>query len=132
MLAFSESFARLDQVLKPGSPLLLKVRVQIEEAGTRLSLQEARRLEGLPECLTANEFRVRLQLRTVTEDTLDGLEDALSGSPGNCQVVFELCAPDGSVAVLQAQQHVKVTAGLVEAVRELCGDQAIQMAAGEE
>jgi len=45
LLAFPESFARLEQVLKPGNPLLLKVRVQVEEAGTRLSLQEARRLE---------------------------------------------------------------------------------------
>ena len=46
-LAFPESFARLSNVLKPGTPLLLKVKVQIEEAGTRLSLQEARKLEAL-------------------------------------------------------------------------------------
>src|SRR5258708_17353030 len=45
MLAFPESFARLEPVLIPSNPLLLKVRVQVEEAGTRLSLQEARRLE---------------------------------------------------------------------------------------
>ena len=130
MLAFPESFARLDQILKPGSPLLLKVRVQIEEAGTRLSLQEARRLEELPERSIANEFRVRLQLQSLTEDTLDRLEDVLSVSPGNCQVVFELCAPDGSVALLEAQQRVKVTPELVDAVRELCGEQAAEMAAG--
>jgi DNA polymerase III subunit alpha len=130
MLAFPESFARLDQILKPGSPLLLKVRVQIEEAGTRLSLQEARRLEELPERSIANEFRVRLQLQSLTEDTLDRLEDVLSVSPGNCPVVFDLCAPDGSVALLEAQQRVKVTPELVDAVRELCGEQAAEMAAG--
>src|SRR5258708_36226966 len=49
LLAFTESFARLKAVLKPGNPLLLKVRVQVEEAGNRLSLQEARRLEERPE-----------------------------------------------------------------------------------
>jgi len=38
LLAFPESFAKHKQILKPGAPLLLKVRVQIEEAGTRLSL----------------------------------------------------------------------------------------------
>src|SRR6202045_2079570 len=38
LLAFPESFAKLENVLKPGTPLLLKARVQIEEAGTRLSL----------------------------------------------------------------------------------------------
>src|SRR5260370_4262311 len=45
LLAFPESFARLDQVLKPGNPLLLKVPAQQEEHATRLSLHEARRLE---------------------------------------------------------------------------------------
>src|SRR6267142_1252816 len=37
LLAFPESFARLENILKPGAPLLLKARVQIDEAGTRLS-----------------------------------------------------------------------------------------------
>ena len=49
LLAFPESFARLEAMLKPGSPLLLKVKVQVEEAGTRLSLQEARTLEEMAE-----------------------------------------------------------------------------------
>src|SRR5712692_10007954 len=49
LLAFPESFAKLEQLLKAGTPLLLKARVQIEEAGTRLSLQEARRLEDIAE-----------------------------------------------------------------------------------
>src|SRR5579871_3495959 len=32
LLAFPESFGRFENILKPGSPLLLKVRVQVEEA----------------------------------------------------------------------------------------------------
>src|SRR4030088_1754769 len=70
LLAFPESFARLEQVLKPGTPLLLKVRVQVEEAGTRLSLQEARRLDEMKETGGSNEFRVRLDLQSLGEDTL--------------------------------------------------------------
>ena len=35
LLAFPECFARVEEVLKPGTPLLLKVRAQVEEAGTR-------------------------------------------------------------------------------------------------
>src|SRR3989454_869442 len=38
MLAFPESFARLEQVLKPGNRLLLKLREQVEQAVTPLSL----------------------------------------------------------------------------------------------
>jgi hypothetical protein len=50
-----------------------------------------------------------------------------AAAPGPCQVVFELCSPDGSMAVLQAQQRVKTTPELVEAVREICGNPAVRM-----
>jgi DNA polymerase III subunit alpha len=121
LLAFPESFARLEPVLKPGNPLLLKVRVQVEEAGTRLSLQEARRLEELPEHAASSELRVRIDMQSMSEGALDRLEDLFTASPGPSRVVFELCSSDGSVAVLQAQQRVKTSPELLEAVHELCG-----------
>jgi DNA polymerase-3 subunit alpha len=126
LLSFPESFARLEQILKPGNPLLLKVRVQMEEAGTRLSLQEARRLEEMAERAAPNELRVRIEMQSLSEDALDRLEDLFAASPGSCQVVFELWSPDGSEAVLQAQQRVKTTPALVEAVREICGNSAVR------
>jgi DNA polymerase-3 subunit alpha len=125
MLAFPESFARLEQVLKPGNPLLLKVRVQVEEAGTRLSLQEARRLDELPERATADEFRVRLEMQVLSEEILDRLKEVLASSPGPCPVVFEMCSADGCVAVLQAQQRVKSTPELTAAVRQICGARSV-------
>jgi DNA polymerase III alpha subunit len=126
LLAFPESFARLEPVLKPGNPLLLKVRVQVEEAGTRLSLQEARRLEEIQERAAPNELRVRIAMQSMSEDTLDRLEDLLAASPGPCQVVFELCSADGAVAVVQAQQRVKNTPELAEAIRAICGYPAVR------
>jgi len=125
LLAFPECFARLEQVLKPGNPLLLKVRVQVEEAGTRLSLQEARRLDELPERAAADEFRVRLEMGSLSENVLDRLEDVFASAPGPCPVVFEMCAPDGSVAVLRAQQRVKSTPELAETVRQICGARSV-------
>ena len=127
LLAFPESFAKLENVLKPGTPLLLKARVQIEEAGTRLSLQEARRLEDAAERKGTPEFRVRLKIESLSEGTLDRLEELFAGSPGTSPVLFELHSQDGSVAVLQAQQRVAVNADLIESVRQICGAQAIAL-----
>jgi DNA polymerase III subunit alpha len=127
LLAFPESFAKLEVILKPGTPLLLKARVQIEEAGTRLSLQEARRLEDIAERKAVPEFRVRLETEALTETTLDRLEELLAASPGPNPVLFELHSPDGSMAVLQAQQRVTVSAELIESVRQICGAQAIEL-----
>src|SRR6267154_2180215 len=127
MLAFPESFAKLENILKPGTPLLLKTRVQIEEAGTRLSLQEARRLEDIVERKAVPEFRVRLETESLSESTLDRLEELFAGSPGPSPVLFELHSPDGSMAVLQAQERVTVNAELIESVRQICGTQAIEL-----
>ncbi|HEX4544896.1 MAG TPA: DNA polymerase III subunit alpha [Candidatus Acidoferrum sp.] len=127
LLAFPESFARLETVLKPGNPLLLKARVQVEEAGTRLSLQEARRLEELPDRASASEFRVRIEMQSLAEEALDRLEDIFAAAPGQTPVAFELCSPDGSMALLKAQQRVKLTPELVESVRQICGERSVGM-----
>ncbi len=129
LLAFPESFARLEPSLKPGTPLLLKVRVQVEEAGTRLSLQEARRIEELAEREASKEFRVRLDIRSLKKEILDRLEELFAGSPGLCPVLFELCLPQGSAAIVQSQLRVRPTRELVEAVRQLCGDGAVALVA---
>jgi DNA polymerase III subunit alpha len=129
LLTFPESFARLENILKPGTPLLLKVKVQIEEAGTRLSLQEARRLQDLAQRSSAVEFRVRVELQTLSEDAMERLEALFAKAPGPSVVIFELRSPDGTVAMLQSQQRVRVQPELVEAVRQICGQQAIQMVA---
>ncbi len=124
LLAFPESFARFENTLKPGAPLLMKVRVQVEEAGTRLSLQEARRVDEIVERVTNQEFRVRLDVQSLSEKTLDELEKLFKGTPGMSQVVFELVSPDGTIATMASQQRVKVTPELVAAVRTLKGEQA--------
>ena len=50
MLAFPEAFGRLEPMLKPRVPLLLKVRVQVEESGNPLiPTGGALGLEGLAE-----------------------------------------------------------------------------------
>jgi DNA polymerase III subunit alpha len=127
LLAFPESFARLNAVLKPGTPLLLKVKVQIEEAGTRLSLQEARKLEALAQPAVANEFRVRMELQSVSEELMQRLEELFDKAQGPSTVIFELRSPDGSLATIQSQQRVRVDPKLVEAVGKICGQQAMSM-----
>jgi DNA polymerase III subunit alpha len=123
LLAFPESFTRLEQVLKPGSPLLLKVKIQVEEAGTRLSLQEARRLDEIAE-KPAQDFRVRLDVSSLSEPLLDDLENLLEAFSGTTPVVFELVSEDGSVALAPSRRSVRVTPELRDGVARLRGDLA--------
>jgi DNA polymerase-3 subunit alpha len=118
LLAFPESFGRLEPLLKPGNPLLLKVRVQVEEAGTRLSLQEARPIAAIAERGPA-ELRVRLDRDAIDEGLMKRIEKLLAASEGPHPVFFEVVSADGVVAVIQSQQRVRVTPELLEAVRQL-------------
>jgi DNA polymerase-3 subunit alpha len=130
LLAFPESFARLEQMLRPGKPLLMKARVQVEEAGTRLSLQDARLLQDVADRPASGECRVALDLGKLNEDAedaMDRLNELMGASPGSCPVVFSLCRPDGSVAMMRAQQRVNPSPEFVEAIRQVCGVRAVDL-----
>jgi DNA polymerase-3 subunit alpha len=126
LLAFPESFARLENLLKPGAPLLLKVRVQIEEAGTRLSLQEGRKLEDIADRAGPSEFRVKLDLSRLNEASLKQLEELFASATGPSTVVFEVAAQDGTTAVVQSQRKIRVSPDFIAAVQRICGDEGIQ------
>jgi len=126
LLAFPEAFARLETNLKPGIPLFLKVRVQVEEAGTRLSLQEARRVQDVAERAAISELRLRVDLQRVNEDSLQLLEDLFAKAAGPSPVIFELEAKDGTTAVVQSQRKIRVTSDLIAALERICSDEGIQ------
>jgi DNA polymerase-3 subunit alpha len=125
VLAFPEAFARFENVLKSDAPLLLRGRVNVEEAGTRVSVQEARLLDQVAE---GNTFmRVRVDLGAVDEGLLYRLKELFAGSPGPCAVAFDLLDPDGSVATLRSNQRVRLDERLVDKVREMCGADAVEV-----
>jgi DNA polymerase-3 subunit alpha len=127
LLAFPESFGKLESVLKPRVPLLLKARVQVEESGTRLSLQEARALEQIAEPHTVSNVCIRMKMEDLNEELLDRLQQILTSNPGRDPVVFGLSAPNGAVATLELRERVERSSELVTAIRELCGGQSIDL-----
>jgi DNA polymerase-3 subunit alpha len=129
LLAFPEAFGKLENVLKPRVPLLMKVRVQVEEAGTRLSLQEARSMEGMGEKVAVAPVRIRMNLENLAGDMVDRLQDIFVSFPGRNPVVFDIVRPDGTIAKMATERRVKVSAELLSAIRDACGAQAIDMVA---
>jgi len=126
LLAFPESFARLEQILKAGTPLLLKVRVQVEEAGTRLSLQEAARLGDLAERPNSG-LRIRIRIEELNDELLDRLEEILASYRGSSPLSLDLSSPEGATATLQVEQRVRACPELIAAVRESFGEQSIDL-----
>jgi DNA polymerase III subunit alpha len=129
LLAFPEAFGKLENVLKPRVPLLMKVKVQVEEAGTRLSLQEARSMEGMGEKVVVSPVRIRMNLENMAGDLVDRLQDIFVTFPGRNPVVFDIVRPDGTIAEMATERRVKVSAELLSAIRDACGPQSIDMVA---
>jgi DNA polymerase-3 subunit alpha len=128
VLAFPESFARLEAVFKSNAPLVLKGRVNVEDAGTRLSVMEARRLEDIGQ-RPPNLMRVRLDMAAVDANIIEELKKLFAGKPGSCSIAFDLISSEGAIATLQADQRVRPDQDLVQAVRKLCGEDAVQLEA---
>ncbi len=94
VLAFPESFAKLENVLKAGAMLLLRGRVQIEDAGTRLVVSDAKPIEDAVDA-PISMLRVRMSRESVSDTMLDSLKTLLNAKPGICSVELGLVFPDG-------------------------------------
>jgi len=128
VLAFPESFARLENIFKSNAPLLLKGRVNVEEAGTRLAVMDARKLEDMGQ-RAPGVMRVRVNLGEVDPGVIDELKELFTNKPGSCAVAFDLISPEGAVATLRADQRVRADQELVREVCRLCGDNSVQLEA---
>jgi DNA polymerase-3 subunit alpha len=128
VLAFPESFGRLEAVFKSNAPLILKGRVNVEEAGTRLAVMEARKLEDMGQ-RPPGVMRVRLEMSAIDAGKLDELKELFMNKPGSCSVAFDLVSSEGAVATLRADQRVSADQELVREVCRLCGENAVELEA---
>jgi DNA polymerase-3 subunit alpha len=126
LLAFPEAFARIEGILRVTMPLIVKGRINVEEAGTRITVTDAKPLDEATD-RAPTLMRVRVDLGQMDEFTLDRLQELFTSKPGPCPVAFELLSADGTVATLQAQQRVRADAGLLKAVRDMCGADAVEV-----
>jgi DNA polymerase-3 subunit alpha len=126
-LVFPEAFAKLESVLKPATPLLLKGVVSVEDVGTRLAVEDARPLDQVID-RPPSLLRVRVPVATLgVGSTMDRLQELFSSRPGRCRVAFELVLDDGTAATLEASKPVQADQELVARVREICGADSVVM-----
>jgi len=130
-LAFPEAFQKLEPVLKPATPLLVKGRIAVEDVGTRVIVADARpidqlldRAAGLAAGGTPNLLRVRVGLSALNNGAMDKLHELFSARPGRCRVAFELVKDDGTEATLEAGSVVRADQEMIERIREICGSES--------
>jgi len=125
-LVFPEAFQRLEPVLKSGTPLVIKGRVNVEEVGTRVAVSEARPIDQMLQRAPAL-LCVRVDLKAADQGMLNELDELIASRPGRCRVEFDLLSDDGSEAKLESARSVQVDPELLERIRGICGPDAIVM-----
>ncbi len=125
LLAFPEAFAQLEGVFKSGAPLVVRGRVNIEDAGTRVVVMDARPIQETAAAIPVT-LRLRVRLDSIDEGVLARLERLFDTRPGSCPVIFDLVDNDGAVATLEAERSVRADEAFVAQVREICGEETVQ------
>jgi hypothetical protein len=100
--------------------------VNAEEAGTRIALQDAKPLDQMG-ASESGLMRVRVDLGSMDEYTLDELKKVFAGAAGPSPIVFDLLHADGSIATLRSNQRVRLDDKLIDDVRKWCGQDAVQV-----
>jgi DNA polymerase III subunit alpha len=127
-LVFPEAFTRLETLLKSDVPLLLRGRVNVEDAGTRVAIQEAQPLDGVAGTPGATaRMRVRIDLSAMDEMTLDQIKAVLAQSPGPCPIAFDIFDPEGDMATLASNQRVRIDERLVSRLEEMPGVGSVEV-----
>ncbi len=129
LLVFPQALQQFQHVLKPDSTLVVKGRVRKEEnARPKVVVSDAQPLvatvhDGKPELL------IRVDLAQAPENLLDELERLLAAYPGENPVLFELTRPGDFQARLRPRKPmgVKAEAELLGRLRELCGEEGIEV-----
>jgi DNA polymerase-3 subunit alpha len=119
-LVFPEAFAKLEPVLKPATPLLVRGAVIVEDVGTRFTVDDAKLLDQMVD-RPPSLLRVRVPVATLGAGVMDRLDKLFASRPGRCRVEFELVLDDGAAATQQTSKAVKADPELLDRVREICG-----------
>jgi DNA polymerase III subunit alpha len=138
-LIFPEAFQKLEAILKPATPLLVKGRVAVEDVGTRVIVADARLLDQVrdPASKPATNgaaaqtngapslLRVRVSRNAMDTGTINQLHELFASRPGRCKIAFELVQDDGTEATIDSGSAVRADGDFVERVRQICGSDSV-------
>jgi DNA polymerase-3 subunit alpha len=127
LLVFPEAYSRLEHFIKADAALLIKGKLSIEDAGTRVMVSDAKPLEDAAEP-APTVIRVRVDPDALGMAGVDLLRALFARKPGSCRVAFDL-EGDGYRATMETGKELRVNPDreLVERLREICGKNAVHV-----
>ena len=124
LLVFAKVFAIRENVLKVSTPLIVKGRVSVEDAGIRIIVSDVRPLDQIAD--PPRPLCVRIDSSAWSEQKMEELDQILRAKQGPSAVDFEIVSGEGVVTRIQTSRKVQADEDLFSRVRTLCGPESIQ------
>ncbi|HWR37157.1 MAG TPA: DNA polymerase III subunit alpha [Clostridia bacterium] len=128
MIVFPEAYKRLSEKVKLEVPVLVRCGVRVEEgANPKISVSEITSLEQAKPKLPRN-LRLRIQLDTATEETIEALHRIFTECRGDAKVLFDLERKGEYVVVMEAEGYnVLPDRMFMSRIEELCGRGSVKI-----
>jgi DNA polymerase III alpha subunit len=124
VVAWPESYKKHASILQNDAPVLVRGRLEVDDGGAMtIYPEEIQSLINIRE-RAAKLMVMRFPVEAAQEDKLDRLYHLLDSHRGDCEIVFEVELEDGSLALVQPNQfvRVKVTPELTHSITEVMGN----------
>jgi DNA polymerase III subunit alpha len=129
LLVFPQTLEKIQSVLKPDAPLLIKGKIrQDENARGKVVVSEAKPLDAVVNGRKP-PLHIRIDPAKISNRLLEELDSMLRSYPGHNPVLFELEKPGDFRVVMRSQDPsvVDVTEALLAGLRGLLGEQSVMV-----
>jgi len=128
VVIFPEAFARVQKLLETDAPIIVRGRLDSDEASFKVLATDVYPIERAGELLSKT-VTVRIDSDIASTALADQLQPVIDRKRGSAEVVFELEFPRRHTVVVRANPYVKVLPDreFVESVERICGTGTVRL-----
>jgi DNA polymerase-3 subunit alpha len=128
VVVFPDTFARTQRLLDADAPIIVRGKLDNDEATVKILASEIYPIERAAEILSRT-VTIRIDALTAPADLAERLQPLLDEKRGPAEVIFELEFPGRFTALVRPNPYVKIAPDreFVEFVERICGPNTVRL-----
>jgi DNA polymerase-3 subunit alpha len=128
VLVFPDTFTKVQKLLEVDAPLLVKGKLDNDEATIKILASDIYPIERVKEVLSRS-VTIRINSKLAPEDVAEQLQPIIDEKRGAAEIIFELEFPGRFTALVRPNPYVKISPDreFVESVERICGRDTVRL-----
>jgi len=128
VVVFPDTFARTQRLLDADAPLIVRGKLDNDEANVKILASEIYPIERAAEALSRT-VTIRIDALTAPSDLAERLQPLIDEKRGSAEIIFELEFPGRYTALVRPNPYVKIAPDreFVEFVERICGPNTVRL-----